>query len=572
MFKNAKIRVKFLIGFSIILIMMLITTVCAYYNFSHMETINNRMINDVVPIDRIIKDINAELINEESGLRGYIASNGDAKYLELYSTSRKNIDDKVKKIQNYCSKYPNFAVIINNEEIPNIEVIDKYFDSQIELVKTGKVETARDRLGDGKGYMDVCRHVQDKLNNEINILNNDALSSINLADTQAKLIMDIIFLISFITAAIIVVFLSHMIVTQINRCILSLEEIANGNLSIRPLKIDSRDEFGQLGNAINSMQSSVKDIVIAIINETDNVNRALTISDNNIGDLTVKLEDISATIEQLSAGMGETAASSEEITSSSTELEVAVETIADKAQKGAESADQISNKAISLRESSIQLAADANETRISIREVIDEALEEAKEVEKIKVLSDAILQISSQTNLLALNAAIEAARAGDEGRGFSVVAEEIRKLAENSKETVKEIQNTNDIVLKAVNKLSEASKQTLDYIETKVVKSYKDSVLVGENYEKDASYINSLISDLSATSEELLASIKTVSESIKDISKVNSEEAEGTNEISDKVLKIKDRANEVKLETDHVKQSAEHLKVLVSRFNIIKLI
>lgn len=568
MFKNAKIRVKFLIGFGIILIMMLITTICAYYNFSHMENIQNRIINNVVPIDKINKEINNELINEESGIRGYIASNGDKKYLETYNSSRKNIDNEIKEIQKYCNQYENLRVIMENEEIPNIEVINEHFDSQIELVKTGKIEIARDRLGDGKGYMDACKHIQNKLNSEINEITNNALDNSKLASIQSKLIMGIIFLISFISATAIAVFFSHMMKTQLTSSIIALEKIANGNLSAEPLKVDSKDEFGQLGHAINSMQNSVKDIVTSIISETENVNKSLAVFNKDIKNLTLELESISATVEQLSAGMEETAASTEEINSSSHEIESAVGTIANKAQEGAETAEEVSKKALSLKDSSVKLQADANKTRISIKKVMDEALEKTKEVEQIKILSETIFEISSQTNLLALNAAIESARAGENGKGFSVVAEEVRKLADSSTKAVKGIQNTIAIVYEAVNNLSDASKRTLDYIETKVVKSYKDSVLVGENYNKDASYISNLVADFSTTSEELMASIRSVSESINEISKASSEGATGTNDIAEKVSKIKDMADEVKNETVYIKESAEHLKATVSKFNV----
>lgn len=568
MFKNARIRIKFLIGFSVILMLMLVSTICAYYNFNHIETIEDGIINGVVPLDRQIRKINTELISEETGIRGYIASNGDERYLETYYTSRKNIDSEIKELQKYYNQYEDLASIIQNEQIPNIEVINKHFDSQIALVKAGKISTARDRIGDGKGYMDLCNHIQDKVNNEISKITNNALSNSKLANFQGKVIMGIIFLISFTISIIIAMFFSYKMSTQINNSISSLEEIANGNLLIEPLKVDSRDEFGQLSNAINSMYNSVRNIVISIIQETENVNKALTISNEDISDLSVKLEDISATVEQLSAGMEETAASTEEINSSSSDFEAAVGTIANKAQEGAESADEISKKAIALKDSSYMLQEDANQTRINIKKVMDEALEKVKEVEKIKNLSDAILHISSQTNLLALNAAIESARAGEAGKGFSVVAEEIRKLAESSEETVKEIQSTISVVFGAVENLSKASKHTLDYIETKVVKSYEESVLVGENYDKDAVYINALVSDLSATSEELLASIRTVVEAIDEISKANSEGANGTNNIAEKILKIKERAEEIKAETGLVKQSSDHLKNIVSKFKV----
>jgi len=333
-------------------------------------------------------------------------------------------------------------------------------------------------------------------------------------------------------------------------------------------KIDRKDELGTLVKSMNTMQHSVKGIIQAIILETDNVNRALTASGKNISDLTANLEDTSATVEQLSAGMDQTAASTQEINATSLEIETAIETIAEKAQEGAMSASEISKKALALKEGSIARQNEADETRLYIKKNMDEAIAKSKEVEKIKVLSDAILQISSQTNLLALNASIEAARAGEAGRGFSVVAEEIRNLAESSKSTVNEIHNTVKIVFEAVNNLAETSKEILVYIETKVVEGYKESVQVGETYEKDAEYVDGLVTDLSATSEELLASIKTISEVMEDISIASNHGAAGTSDIARKVSNITDRANEVKIEINHVKQSADNLKDIISKFKV----
>jgi len=568
LFKNAKIRVKLLVGFGSILVVMLVMMFFVYYNFNEIGTSQNKIINNVIPMDKLVKQISTELVREETGVRGYIASDGNEEYLESYDESRKNIDKSLKELESYYGDYQDIAVIVENEEIPNINVINAHFDSQIQLVKTGKLKIAKDRLEDGKVYMEACRYVENKLDNKMSNINDEALDKSKTANFQGKCIMAVMFLICLVISIGITLFFSYMIATQINNSIKSLKAISDGNLLMDPIKVDSKDEFGQLGNAINSLQNSMKDIVTTIIKETENVNRAIKISNEDVADLTVKLEDISATVEELSAGMEETSSSTEEVNVSASEFQKATEYIADKAQDGARSAEEISRKAVALKNSSEGLQMDANETGLRMKKVVDNALEKAKEVEKIKALSNAILKISSQTNLLALNAAIESARAGEAGKGFSVVAEEIRMLAESSEETVKEIQKTINIVFEAVDNLSNASKQTLEYIETKVVKSYEETVAVGKNYDKDAIYINNLVSELSTISQKLLASIKTVNEAINDISKANVEGANGTNNVAEKILKIRNRSEEIKGQASHIKESSDLLKSAVLRFKV----
>ena len=316
------------------------------------------------------------------------------------------------------------------------------------------------------------------------------------------------------------------------------------------------------------MQNAMISIISVIKSETGSVVVSIDTTSNNLSKLVENLEDASSTVEQISAGMEETAASTQQINATSAEIENSVEVIAAKAQDGAESANNISTKAVALKDDSIRKEQEAVHTIDNVRSSMATALENAKQVERIEVLANTILQISTQTNLLALNAAIESARAGEAGKGFAVVAAEIRKLAEDSKSTVTEIQSTIVNVFKAVENLSEVSKQTLEYIETSVIKSFKESVEVGENYNKDADYVNGLVFDLSATSEELLASIRNVALAMDEITKASSEGAQGTASIAQSVAYIKDMANEIENDTLKIKDSINNLNNTVSQFVI----
>lgn len=396
------------------------------------------------------------------------------------------------------------------------------------------------------------------------LLKSDFSSDLNRLTLTIAIILtvSILFFIIFITIFI------RRITMIINSIADGMKQMAEGNLDFKMKDIVRNDELGILADSMGSMRRSLKDIILAIKSEAGKVNRALAISSDSICELTANLEETSAAVEQISAGMEETASSTEEINAASLEIENAVEVIAGKAQEGAIKANDISRTAMAMRDNSVTLQREADETRSGIKKTMDDALNKIKDVEQIKTLSESILQISSQTNLLALNAAIESARAGEAGKGFSVVAEEIRKLAEDSKNTVNQIQATVGGVVEAVSNLADNSKHTLEYIETKVVDSYRESVSVGENYNNDASYINDLVTDLSATSEQLMASIKSVSEVISQISEASVEGAEGTSDISDRIRKIKYRANDVKVQSEQVKQSVDHLEATVSKFKV----
>lgn len=266
--------------------------------------------------------------------------------------------------------------------------------------------------------------------------------------------------------------------------------------------------------------------------------------------------------------MEETAASTEEMNATSSEIESAVDSIAAKAEEGAATAGSISKKANELRESFAASHHSAYNIFMDVRDKLENALEESKSVEHINELADAILQITSQTNLLALNAAIEAARAGEAGRGFAVVADEIRKLAEDSKNTVTQIQDITKTVVQSVENLSTSSHSLLTFMAGDVDRDYKTMLSATEEYKKDAEHIDGLITDFSATSEELAASMQTMLKALNEITAATSEGAGGTANIAEKTAAIAEMANEVTKQTNSSRESAERLARMVAKFKV----
>ncbi len=349
-----------------------------------------------------------------------------------------------------------------------------------------------------------------------------------------------------------------------------LSAVAKGDFSIDFTKqqLKAKDEIGDIIRATSTMQNSVREIIKSVNAESENVKMIVDNINGYIASLTSTLQDVSAATEELSAGMQETAASTEEMNAVSVEIERACETMADKAVSGEGKANEISERAIDLKQSAVVSQRSTGAMYSEVKEKLEKALEQSKAIEQINVLSSTIMEITEQTNLLALNAAIEAARAGEAGRGFSVVADEIRKLAEHSQNAVAEIRKVTETMVIAVSNLKNQTTKMLDFVDKQVIDDYKRFVGTGEQYDNDASYVKVLVSSFSATTGELLTSINNLTKSINEVTTAASEGAEGVSEIAEKGSMILEEAGSILTEVEKAKRSVDNLTESISKIKM----
>jgi methyl-accepting chemotaxis protein len=294
-----------------------------------------------------------------------------------------------------------------------------------------------------------------------------------------------------------------------------------------------KDETGILANTISTMQKSLKALVIKVAEESSNVGTLLIEINREVDKLNKDIEGISATSEELSAGSEETASATEEM----------------------------KHNAIASKESALEIYG---KTKMDLQS----AIEQSNAVNQINALSEAILEITSQTNLLALNAAIEAARAGEAGKGFAVVADEIRKLAEDSKNMVSRIQGVTVVILEAVTNLSSSSSEILEFIDKRVLNDYENLVNTSEHFSQNSANINDMVTDFSATSEELYASMQNMMKSIEEISSASNDEAVGASNIAEEASNITQMSYEVIKLSQSAKEKSDSLLQVVSKFSV----
>ena len=381
-----------------------------------------------------------------------------------------------------------------------------------------------------------------------------------------------LFIISTLIEGIIVVLLLIMIIISIIRplkkCISSIGVMEQGDFSqaMGTALLKRRDDFGKLAASLESMRNEMSGLIGEVKSQATEITRMVQEIDDNIRALDEEIENVSATTEELAAGMEETAASSEEINAMSHEIESAAKSIATRSQDGATEADDIRDRAVGIKKTTTENDERTKAIHAEINEGLTKALEDIKIVDQIGVLAESIMEITGQTNLLALNASIEAARAGEAGKGFAVVADEIRVLAEQSKAAVVHIQDVTKNVVESVTNLADGAKKLLEFVGTDVVDSFAGFSGMADSYSNDAGSIDALVTDFSASSEQLLASINGVMDAIGEVSKAATEGATGTNDIAEKTGVVVEKAAEIKEKAEAAHAAADKLQQNVEHF------
>jgi len=332
------------------------------------------------------------------------------------------------------------------------------------------------------------------------------------------------------------------------------KEFKDEEEQIRVATAQVKDKIRKIIVTTKEEASSIKDITLATSDKMENLNDSI----NNIHSVVHNVGGEIDTTQELIKSIGE----------SGDELGKVIGGVTDRASQAAMQTNEMLVRAKDMMERSVNSSKKATTLYSDTKKELEKAIEDSKNVEQIRNLTEEILAISSQTNLLALNASIEAARAGEAGKGFAVVADEVRVLADNTKKAVDKINSVTGVIHESVIELSSGSEKILKFMNENVVKDYEGMIQLAKKYEDDTEVFNGIASNLGASSQEMKTQMEEIRAAIYNIAKITNDVEDGMTNITSSIDVLNSSSNDVRNRFIELTGLSENLNTTVEEFKI----
>lgn len=555
-----KVKTQLISAFLIVAVLIVIVGAVGGVALKNVARYGEKMYSINLQSVYMITDMNQNLTEIKSDMLQLIYEKDKSKKSELINNIQKNKDKNSK----YLAEYEKLPKTKEEKEIFEVfkEQLSQYRtlrEDVIKLVEANNYAQAEKQYKEIPKVRDAMFESISKIT-EINLNSAESANyDINSIYTKSNMIIVILSIVGLLMAIFIGLFIARNIAKPLNKIKNLAERLANYDFSTS-ITVTRGDEFGQTAVALNTAQENVNGLVKIIMENSQDISASSEELSATVEELSSKVETIDTAINNIAASMQESSAASEEISASVEEVDSSANELSQKAMEGSDNSNQFKERATEVKKNSQKAIDESRRIHLEKKSNMERAVEEGRVVDSIKVMADTIASISEQTNLLALNAAIEAARAGEQGKGFAVVAEEVRNLAEQSKDAVLSIQETIVKVQGAFKSSIDTGSDILEFINTQVMEQFDAYGETGSQYYEDSDFVSKMSEEIAAMSEEVTATLGQVSGAVQNMAI----SAQRSNEEADI---IKDSMNETTKAIEQVAETAQSQAELAQNLN-----
>lgn len=370
---------------------------------------------------------------------------------------------------------------------------------------------------------------------------------------------------TLIVNGVIIFLVLRKITNRIRKVTLTAEKIAEGNLANEQYEDNMGDEISNLSHNINTMANNLRDLLMKVKHAAEKVTSASNQFIDGVNEASEASGEISRSIQEVSSATSVQLEELEQNKEAIDQITMGINRAAESSYLVAEAATKTQNEAVQGNEkihTAVQQMENISQSVNKASNVVQLLANRSKEISEISAI---ITGISDQTNLLALNAAIEAARAGEHGKGFAIVAEEVRKLAEQSKDYAEKI----SVLIQEIQGSTEEAVQAMSAGEKDVQEGTKIVYQAGELFNNILTAIKQVseqIQELSSLSQQLSASTEEINASSTEILTSAQRSSENANTVMSESSSQLNVIHEMKNSANALKETVNELQEAMSRF------
>jgi len=514
-----KISTKIWVGFIILLVLTSVVIGFTYYKFNSLHKEIVSLAEKRVPLVNASQDLSLNFARQAAGIRGYLAT-GNEMFLTEFNDAKKIADEKIAYLNENVMDRQAFEQVkqaAKEYEPHPLSIIAIYRQQGQQAATSYMASTA------APANAKVINEINKFVGNQRKIIEEDTFKIQSLEENITKMILTML-LLGLLLGSIIAFRFMKLITKNLENIAAASVRYAQGDFR-EEMNVTSSDELGQMANALNTMRSSFIELITSL--------------QKSSGDLNESSKQLSVQAQHTSAGASETAATVGEISSS-------IEQVSQNAQELAETSGEVSKQAMHGSEGMERLADQMGTIAVSSNQASEVVESLSGTLNQVGQIVDIITSIADQTNLLALNAAIEAARAGEQGRSFAVVAEEVRKLAEQSASAAKDIGQL-------IHKIEDESKEAVD-----AMSESSKNVLEGVG----------IIEDVGDRFKGIIESVENLVGQIQSVAAATEQVSAGTQEVAATTEEQTAAMEEISAATEHLNQMASEINQLTNKFKL----